>query len=76
MTASPKVPAPPGPPDLSRLALLVATAIFFACLTTMIALAFWGSGDGFAASLFDTCRTVMISTGAAVLALLGFRSRG
>lgn len=75
MTALRKPPAPPGPPDLSRIALLVATAILFACLETMIALAFWGSGDGLAASLFDTCGTVMISTAAGVLALLGLRSR-
>lgn len=74
MTADPEGSASPGSSDrLSHLALRAATAIFFACLITMIGVAFWGSQDGFSAVLFDTCRTVLISSGAAIVTLLGVR---
>ncbi len=49
LEALPEVGAP-GTLDPSRLALVVATAIFCACLVTMTVLAFEGSTDRFAAS--------------------------
>jgi hypothetical protein len=75
MSGAPKS-TPPSRPDLSGQALRIATTMFFACLATMLVLVFEGSADGFAADLFDTCRTLMIASVTAVLALLGYRRRG